>query len=278
MESLEHELQEYEKKQIKLSAEVNSNKENIKVVIKAMEQIKINIEDDKKALMLKEKVIEKVGSLFQELKEMDQKDAEAVLEAQEKYEKISSGLLESEDGENATLEQQLINAKQSMIQAQTELKQCEMTLNHNRQQLNRKQKDMHNTENEYKKYNVDLERKENELNNLENELKKMNYSDDYAGDLKKQKHSLIADIRSLHEKIDQFESRHPQTRFEYQKPEPNFNTQSVKGTVCKLFNVKDKKNAYALEVAAGGKVILLHLHFSEIFLFLFHRCNYVAAL
>lgn len=254
LESLELELQEYEKQQFKLSAEVNGNKENIKAAIKAIEQMKINIEDDKKALASKEKELGEVGSLFQTLKETDQKDAEAVLKAQEKYQKITSGLLESEDGENATLEQQLINAKQNMIQAQTELKQCEMTLNHNREQLNKKKNDMHSTENEYKKYNSDLEIKGKQLNTLENELKKLNYVDNHAEDLRNQKRTLTADIRSLREKIDQFESRHPHTRFEYQKPELNFDAKSVKGTVCKLFNVKDKKTAYALEVAAGGKV------------------------
>ncbi|EFN85328.1 structural maintenance of chromosomes protein 2 [Harpegnathos saltator] len=254
LESAEHELKEYEKKQFKLSAEINGNKENIKAVIKAIQQTKNNIEDDKKVLMLKEKEFGKVGDLFQKLKEMDQKDAEAVLKAQEKYQKISSGLLESDDGENATLEQQLINAKQNMVQAQTELKQCEMTLNHNRQQLTKKQEDMHNTENEYKKYNKDLEVKEKELENLRNELDRLNYEDNYVEDLMKQKHTLITEIRSLHEKIDQFESRYPQTKFDYRKPEPNFNSQSVKGIVCKLLNIKDKKTAYALEIAAGGKL------------------------
>lgn len=254
LEALEQELQEYEKKQYKLSAEVNSNKENVKAVQKTIEQIKLNITDDKNTLALKEKELEKVGGLFQNLKGMCQKDTDAVLEAQEKYQKISAGLLESEDGENATLEQQLINAKQSVTQAQTEFKQCEMTLNHNRQQLNKKQKDMHNTGTEYKKYTVDLEKKEKELKNLENEMQKLNYKDGYSEDLKNQRNNLIAEIKPLREQLDQFESRYPRTRFQYQKPEPNFNAKSVKGLVCKLINVKDKKAAYALEVAAGGKV------------------------
>lgn len=254
LETLEQELQECEKKQCKLSAEVNSNKENIKAVKKTLEQIKINITDDQNALMLKEKKLEEVGGLFQNLKDMCQNDAEALLEAQKKYQKVSAGLLESEDGENATLEQQLINAKQNVTQAQTELKQCEMTLNHNRQQLNKKQKDMHNTENEYKKYNIDLESKEKELKSLENELRKLNYKDGSLEDLKKQKNSLNAEIKPLREKLDQFELRNPRTKFQYQNPEPNFNKNSVKGIVCKLINLKDKRAAYALEVAAGGKV------------------------
>lgn len=255
LESLEQELQEYEKKQHKLSAEMNSNKESIKVTKKTIDQIRINIADDKNALNLKEEELEKVGGLFQKLKEMDQKDTEALLKAQEKYQKISAGLLESEDGINATLEQQLISAKQSITQAQTEIKQCEMTLDHNRQQLKKKQNDMNNTNNEYKKYNMDLEKKEKELKNLENELQKLNYEDGYFENLKTQKNTLMAEIRPLREKLDQFESRYPQTKFEYQKPEPNFNAKSVKGIVCKLINLKDKTAAYALEIAAGGKVI-----------------------
>ncbi|XP_012054362.1 PREDICTED: structural maintenance of chromosomes protein 2 [Atta cephalotes] len=254
LEALEQDLQEQEKKRCKLSAEVNSNKENIKAVKKTMEHIKTNITDDKNALILKEQKLEKVGGVFQNLKEMCQKDTEAVLEAQEKYQKISAGLLESEDGENATLEQQLINAKQNATQAQTELKQCEMTLNHNRQQLNKKQKDMHNTENEYKKYHVDLDKKEKELKCLENELQKLNYKDGYFEDLINQKTKLIEEMKPLHEKLDQFEMRHPRTKFQYQNPEPNFNTKSVKGIVCNLIDLKDKRSAYALEVAAGGKL------------------------
>lgn len=254
LEALEQELQEYEKKQCKLSAEVNSNKENIKAAKKTVEQIKINIMDDENALISKEKELDKVGGVFQNLKEMCQKDTDAVLEAQEKYQKISAGLLESEDGENATLEQQLINAKQSATQAETELKQCEMALNHNRQQLNKKQKDVNNTGNEYKKYNMDLEKKEKELKCLENELQKLNYKDGYSEDLKNQRNNLISEMKPLREKLDQFESKYPRTRFQYQNPEPNFNAKSVKGMVCKLINVKDKRAAYALEVAAGGKV------------------------
>lgn len=216
--------------------------------------MEINLTDDKNALALKEKELEKVGGLFYALKEMDQKDTEALLEAQNKYQKISSGLLENEDGENATLEQQLINAKQNVIQAQTEFKQCEMAMSHNRTQLKKKQKDACNTENEYEKCSTDLARKQKEVKSLENQLKALNYEDGCEESLRKQRSTLVVEMRSLREKLDEFESRYPQTRFEYRNPEPNFDTKSVKGIVCKLINVRDKKAAYALEVAAGERV------------------------
>lgn len=265
LESLKQELQECEKQQFKLSAEANGNKENVKATKKTIEQIKINIADDTNALASKEKELEKVGGLFQTLKEMDQKDNEAVIEAQKKYQKISAGLLESEDGTNATLEQQLINAKQSITQAQTELKQCKMTLDHNSQQLSKKQKEMKNTANEYQRYKVGLETKEKELKTLESDLQKLNYEDGLVEDLNAQRSNLIAEIRQLRETMDQFELRHPQTRFDYRNPGPNFNAKSIKGIVCKLISVKNKQAAYALEIAAGNKVNNFSLSLSDFY-------------
>ncbi|XP_076291104.1 structural maintenance of chromosomes 2 isoform X2 [Lasioglossum baleicum] len=254
LQSLEQELQEVEKKQCKLTAEVNSSKESMKAAVKAVEQLKINIKDDEITCASRQKEYAKVEGLFKQLKETDQQDCKAVEAAQEKYQKISSGLLESQDGENATLEQQLITAKQAASEAQTERKQCDMTLNHNREQLKRKKTDLKSTGDEYKKYTKDLEDKEKELKNMENQLKRLNYQDGTIEALKQQRHTLRNEIRALEEKVDYFESRHPQTRFEYQKPEPNFNPNSVKGVVCKLITVKDKRAAYALDIAAGGKL------------------------
>lgn len=247
-------LAEAEKKQYKLAAEVNSNRESIKAAEKAVEQLKANINDDENAFTSKQKEFAEVGGVFKDLKEMDQQDCQAVLAAQEKYQKISSGLLQSEDGENATLEQQLITAKQNATEAQTQRKQCEMTLNHNKEQLRKKTIEWKNTGDEHKKYTKDLEDKEKDVKNLENELKKLNYEDGCVEQLKQQSRDLVNEIRALEDKVYSFESRYPQIRFEYQKPDPNFNPNSVKGTVCKLITVKDKKAAYALDIAAGGKV------------------------
>jgi structural maintenance of chromosome 2 len=42
--------------------------------------------------------------------------------------------------------------------------------------------------------------------------------------------------------------------FQFSDPEHNFKRSSVKGLVCKLFKLKDKAAATALETAGGGKV------------------------
>lgn len=70
------------------------------------------------------------------------------------------------------------------------------------------------------------------------------------------KRQLNNEIFNLDDQIQGFYSRFPQLNFDYKDPEPNFDRSRVKGLVCNLFKIKDPKFATALEVAAGGKVIL----------------------
>ncbi|NP_001154943.1 structural maintenance of chromosomes 2 [Nasonia vitripennis] len=251
---IEQNLREAEKKEHKITAEINSNKENIKAAETTIKQLKSNLKDDEKLLEVKLKEIDKVGGLFEQLKEQDRLDSEAVVAAQEAYQKISSGLLQCDDGTNATLEQQLINAKQNLSQAQTEIKQCEMTLVHNKQQLMAKKSEMQSTENDYRKDNKKLEDMQKDLKNFENELSKLNYQDGLLESLEEQKGALIREVRRLSDQVDNVESQYPNLRFYYKDPKPNFNRASVKGLVCKSITVKDRKAAYALEIAAGGRL------------------------
>lgn len=50
--------------------------------------------------------------------------------------------------------------------------------------------------------------------------------------------------------------RFPQLQFEYKDPDKGFDRKSVHGLVVRLITVKDPSTATALEVSAGGKVIL----------------------
>lgn len=73
-------------------------------------------------------------------------------------------------------------------------------------------------------------------------------------DLQDRKRTLKHECRGISERMGRFEAQYPQSDFQYQDPEPNFNRRSVKGLVCKLLSVKDRKAATALETAAGGRV------------------------
>ncbi|XP_012285924.1 structural maintenance of chromosomes protein 2 [Orussus abietinus] len=254
LEAIERELKVSENKEHKLVAEFNSHKQDIKAKEKTIVELKSSIADDERLLATKEEELNAVGNLFKKLKEDEQRDHAALLAAQEKYQRISSGLLENENGENATLEQQLITAKQNATQAQTEIKQCEMALTHAKEQLSKKEKEMHNTDKEYVNDSKQLENKEKQLKNTENNLKKLDYDEGALEAKQEQKRVLLKEVRDLQEKLDIFESGHPRLRFQYRDPVPNFNRATVWGLACKLIKMRDSRNAHALENAAGGKL------------------------
>lgn len=249
-------MKDAEKRDNKLTAEMNSNVESIKVEKKRIQQLRVDISGDEKLLAGKEKDLEKFGGLFKNLKDKDESDRAALLAAQEQFQKVSAGLLHSDSGENATLEQQVISAKQIAAQAQTEVKQCEMGMKHVQEQLAVKQRELQNTQNDGRDDTKNLEKKEKELKTLENDLNKLNYTDGSLQEIQNQKRELTREIKNLQEQVDQFESRYPKLRFEYRDPEPGFRRDSVKGLVCKLITLKDQSTAYALDVAAGAKVLM----------------------
>ncbi|THK33140.1 structural maintenance of chromosomes protein 2 [Diachasma alloeum] len=254
LEALEQELKELETKESKLTAEANSNKESIKAEKKIIEQLKKNLNEDNKALEQKNQELQQVGGLFQQLREQDERDNAAVTAAQQRLQKISAGLLESADGENATLEQQLINAKKNAIAAQTEITQCQMGLAHSKEQLSKKEKEIKNNDVDYQRDSKDLANKEQQLKSLEKGLSRIDYDEQASQVLKEQKRTLEGEIAQLQGKIDEIESRYPNLTFQYTPPSQNFDKNSVKGPVCTLMSLKEKNAAYALDVAAGGRL------------------------
>lgn len=64
---------------------------------------------DEQVLAQKESDRAKTGSKFSSLKDAEAADAEAFAAAQKKYQAVSAGLLSSEDGTDATLQEQLMS-------------------------------------------------------------------------------------------------------------------------------------------------------------------------
>lgn len=65
---------------------------------------------------------------------------------------------------------------------------------------------------------------------------------------------LTQESRNLKDTIHNFTSRRPYTNFTYTDPTPNFDSRQVHGPICKLIKVKSPETAFALEIAAGGRV------------------------
>ncbi|PSN36598.1 Structural maintenance of chromosomes protein 2 [Blattella germanica] len=204
---------------------------------------------DEASLASKEGELKNVEGLFTKLKDTDKADAEALTAAQRKFQAVSAGLMASDDGADATLQDQLMAVKQEVAQAQTEAKQSQMQLQHCQTELNDKQQEMKQTATDYQKDKKNLENMEKELTKLQNELSQINYEDGHIERLQEERRKLVSEIRNLKEKVETFEAS-----FQYRDPERNFNRASVKGLVCKLFKMKDANGATALETAAGGRL------------------------
>ncbi|KAL1139868.1 hypothetical protein AAG570_006845 [Ranatra chinensis] len=88
----------------------------------------------------------------------------------------------------------------------------------------------------------------------EERLKNTNYEDGLLDRLQDKLRTLNGEMRQCSEIVNNFERKFPQLSFHYKDPEPNFNRNTVRGLLCKLFTVKDPKFVRALETAAGGKL------------------------
>lgn len=84
---------------------------------------------------------------------------------------------------------------------------------------------------------------------------KLNYNPDDAPDqLIAKKNDLSVKSRRLRERIDIFCARRPFTAFSYNDPERDFNRRLVHGPVCRLIKLKNPNEAFAVEIAGGGRL------------------------
>lgn len=254
LQALEAELKAKEKEEAEAVASHKANHDSIVSEGKKKKQLEQGLRVDEASLSDKEAELQKLQGLFQKLRDTDKADTEALAAAQRKFQAVSSGLLTDDGGGDSTLQDQLMAAKQEEAQAEREVKQSEMQLEHCQKELMEKQQEMGQTAADYQKDTRNLEKMERELTSLENELRKISYEDGRIEQLQDERRQLLSEIRTLKEKIDTFEARYPHLNFQYSDPEHNFKRSSVKGLVCKLFKLKEKAAATALEIAGGGRL------------------------
>lgn len=213
-----------------------------------------DVANDERALADKQANLSEDGGLFGKLKETYEKDQKDLVDAQENYQKISVGLLQNDNGENATLEQQLMQARAAVTEAQTNVKQCEMRLKHSTEQLKIREKDIRTTTIDYDRLKREYANSQAALNTLKANKEKLGYAEGSLEGLQQQQLKLKKEIEQLDDKIDSLEMGNAGMRFEYNIADRNFRKESVKGVLGKLITVKDLSTAYALEIAAGRAV------------------------
>ncbi|KAL1506874.1 hypothetical protein ABEB36_006156 [Hypothenemus hampei] len=254
LQNVEAELKETTNKEISVSASVKSIKENIAAEDKKKKLLEKGIINNEKVLKDKENGLSKVQSLFEQLKENDRVDGEAVDLAEQKYQALCAGMEVNDEGEAETLAEQLMNVKNEALRATTECNEAKMQLQFCEKELKAKSSKANLNSSTYERDKSGLEKVKKEIANLEASLARLNYSEDRMMELNTRRRTLEQEKRSLHDRIENFYATRPYISFKYSDPEPNFDKSHVKGVVCRLFECKDNTYATALETAGGGRL------------------------
>ncbi|XP_064624320.1 structural maintenance of chromosomes protein 2-like isoform X2 [Lineus longissimus] len=257
MENLEVLLKERQTADAKAQSNLEHKSNAIKGEQKKKKELKKQKDDDKKALEKQQKEQEKHRANFEKLQNESQQDQESYTAAQKHFHAVSSGLSSNADGEDATLNGQLIGAKQAISTAETATKQAQMKLKHNEKEIKKKQGELKKTEQGYKKDQQAHEAIKATIQKLEAELQKLNFEEGKEKTLSEQRRALTREVQMLRERRDTMEARFPQLQFSYKDPEKNFDRRKVQGLVARLIKMKKSEAATAIEVAAGGRLYQL---------------------
>ncbi|XP_013783818.1 structural maintenance of chromosomes protein 2-like [Limulus polyphemus] len=251
---LEEALKEKQMSEAKSNSDLQYKKDCLKEENKKKKDLQKNLDEDAATTVSKEKQLQKLVCQLEKLQQDSKVDSEALTAAQKHFQAVSAGLSSNEDGEEATLADQLMTAKNDIANADTETKQAEMKLKHAEGEIKKKQTDCKKTEKEYQKDQGSYQALEKELNKIKVEMDTLEYEDGKEENLLAEKRLVAKDVDNLKEKVENLEAKFPNLTFEYKDPEKNFNRHQVHGLVCHLVKVKDPKTSTALQVTAGGKL------------------------
>jgi len=250
----EKSLKEAEKKEALVSSSLKTLKDNIKQEERKKKQIEKSVGDDNKALASKEKVMAGMKDMFDTLREEAEGCTAALETAQAKYQAISLGEVLVEGGGSATLQEQVMTAKQAISAANTEVKAADTKMKHNTEQLKKRQIEMKKTEAEYKRDSASLGKVESAVSDLESKLSKINYQEGSVETLDNEFRQLRGESAQLRNQVERVFGRYQNLNFEFRDPARGFDRRTVRGVAARLFSVADPSFCTALETVAGGKL------------------------
>ncbi|XP_078574034.1 structural maintenance of chromosomes protein 2-like [Branchiostoma floridae x Branchiostoma japonicum] len=254
IQTLETRLSEEQKADAKAQSSLDNKKETLNSEKKKKKDITKSIDEDHAALKTKDKEVEKLAAAQQKLENQAKEDSDAHTAAQKHFQAVSAGLSSNDEGEDATLAEQMMAAKNEISKVDTDTKQAQMKLKHAEEEVKKKRAELKKTEKSYEKDKTAYEAIQKNQEKLEAEMKKLGYEDGKEERLLEQKRGLQESVSNLQEKVETLKARFPNLDFEYRDPEKNWDRSRVKGLVAQLISVKDVKHATALEVTAGNKL------------------------
>ncbi|NXL38471.1 SMC2 protein, partial [Glaucidium brasilianum] len=254
LRSLEEALSESQRANTRAQSSLDLSKQNLKSEEITYKSLVETMQEESKSLMSKEEGVKKAEEELNALQEASRKDADALAVAQHHFNAVSAGLSSSDDGEEATLAQQMMTCKNEISKAETEAKQAQMKLEYAQKELKKKEAEVKKRDAGYERDQEALSAVRKTKTNLEDKMKNVNYEEEKEKALLAEEVALTHDISQLRELYEGLMARFPYLQFEYRHFGKTWNPNSVKGPVVFLITVKDLSKARALEVTAGGKL------------------------
>ncbi|KAH9618993.1 hypothetical protein KSS87_004857 [Heliosperma pusillum] len=204
---------------------ISTERKNADKITKNIEELKQSVEERAAAVKMAEDGAADLRKRAQELsKDLDDSEKE--------YQGVLAG--KSSQNEEKCMEDQLVDAKAAVGNAEIEVKQLKTQIIHDEKELKEK--------------NAQFLSKRDEATAVEKELttRKREVEDEREAELK--------EVQRLKDKIRGLNAQLANIEFTYRDPSRNFDRSKVKGVIAKLIKIKDGSTMTALEVVAGGKL------------------------
>ncbi|XP_035227896.1 structural maintenance of chromosomes protein 2-like [Stegodyphus dumicola] len=253
LHALDEELKQMQVAETKADTQHRNLKDALKEEVKKKAELTKNFKDEKYALAQKEKELEKLKKKLEELKLIYDQDNEAITAAENHFHAVNAGLSDA-NGEEASLAAQLIAAGKDKKDAETEEKSLEMSIKHMKADLEKRKGENKKVDKSYTQDQNLYQNLDTQVKKLKADIAKLGYQEGKYENLIAQEKKLLMEVDKLKDELDMIFANFPQLTFEYMDPVKNFDRRKVRGPACLQLELKDRKDAVALEVTAGGKV------------------------
>ncbi|KAI9213328.1 hypothetical protein DS838_001820 [Geotrichum bryndzae] len=254
-QALEKEVKELSQQ----SARINTLAELKATTIEEEQQKRNNLQSNVANLEAKIQQNDAQFKKLQENYETIKKEYEELSLEKDRKEELLQSLqtgVSSKEGHESGYASELQTVRQSIASASTTGAQAKVRLDSVQKQIKADAPKVENAKQQHASTIQALEEMQKQYDYLKSKLAEAGIVPGRLDELKTQESKLVNDVRQLARQIDDAKRTASNVDFNYSKPSPNFNPNSVKGVVAQLFSLAEDKYeaATALEVCAGGRL------------------------
>ena len=254
LKDLEVKWNETRNAEAKASSEFEHREKQMKDLDKKVVKIEKTIKTEKSNLEKSQKslpTLSENAEAFQIKKDEAEKEVEA---AQNLVLAAKSGMYANEAGAAVSLHEQLNAANTEKSQASSKIELLERKLKQVKTDLTSKERELNNMTASGGDDEKKIDYLKNEVKKIKAKMAKLGFDEEAFASLNTEARNLQIESNKLRSKIESWKAKDWRLQFSYRHPAGNFKNESIKGVLATLFNVKDKENQLAVEVAAEGKL------------------------